>query len=126
MNSDPNISDDGFNTFRDLLSPEYGLYDKLNWARGALDAGNAIFPQLWAADVDFRRDAPALGAPVYFLVGRHDINAPPALAEEYYRILDAPRKELIWFERSGHNPWVTESDRFAQVLIDRVLQDSQN
>lgn len=126
MNADPNIAqNDGFDTFKDLLSPEYGLYDKINWARGVLDAGNVMFPQLWAADVDFRRDAPRLDVPVYFLIGRHDVNASPALAEEYYQMLDAPYKELIWFEHSGHNPWVQESARFVDVLVNRVLTNAQ-
>lgn len=123
MNADPKINDDGFNTLQDLLSPEYGFYDKVNWARGVINAGNVMFPQLWQADVDFRQDAPVLQVPVYFLIGRHDVNAPPALTEAYYAQLEAPHKALIWFERSGHNPWVTESDRFAEVLANRVLQE---
>jgi pimeloyl-ACP methyl ester carboxylesterase len=125
MNENPNIAqEDGFDTFKDVLSPEYGLYDKLNWARGVVDAGNVIFPQLWKADVDFRRDAPSLEVPVYFFIGRHDINAPPALAQEYFKLLDAPRKDWVWFERSGHNPWVHESDRFVQVMVDKVLAET--
>jgi len=80
-----------------------------------------MFPQLWQARVDFRRDAPVLAVPVYFLIGRHDVNAPPALAEDYYQTLQEPRKEWVWFERSGHNPWVTESARFVEVLLTQVL-----
>lgn len=126
MNSDPVIAnDDGFNTFQDLLSPEYGLYDKMNWALGILDSGNVMFPQLWQADVDFRRDAPSLQVPVYFLIGRHDINAPPGLAEAYYQQLQAPRKSWVWFERSGHNPWVTESARFVDVVVNTVLAETK-
>ncbi|HET9494693.1 MAG TPA: alpha/beta hydrolase [Chloroflexia bacterium] len=125
MNSNPAINSDGWDTFQDLLSPDYGLYDKVNWARGVLDSGNVIFPQLWAADVDLRQEAQRLQVPVYFLIGRHDVNAPPALTEEYYALLDAPRKELIWFERSGHNPWVTEADRFADVVVNRVLAENR-
>ena len=59
-----------------------------------------------------------------FLIGRHDVNAPPALAEEYYRRLEAPRKAWVWFERSGHNPWVSESERFAEVLADTFLGEA--
>jgi pimeloyl-ACP methyl ester carboxylesterase len=122
MNEDPAIDNsDGFNTFQDILSPEYGLYDKVSWVRGVLDSGNVMFPQLWKADVDFRRDAPTLKVPVYFLIGRHDINAPPALAEEYYRVLNGPHIEWVWFERSGHNPWVTESKAFVDVVVNKVL-----
>jgi pimeloyl-ACP methyl ester carboxylesterase len=119
MNADPNIAQDQFNTISDLLSPEYGLYDKLNWLRGTLDSLDAVYPQLWT--VDFRIIAPRLEVPVYFLIGRHDINAPPALAEDYFRLLDAPSKEWIWFEHSGHNPWVSEAERFCDVLVEKFL-----
>jgi pimeloyl-ACP methyl ester carboxylesterase len=122
MNADPNISDDGFNTLQDLAGHEYGLLDKVNWFRGLLYTLDIVYPQLW--EVDFRIQAPALEIPVYFLIGRHDVNAPPDLTEAYYQILQAPKKELIWFERSGHNPWVTEADLFSEVLVDRFLSVS--
>jgi pimeloyl-ACP methyl ester carboxylesterase len=119
MNADPNINDDGFNTLQDLAGSEYGLYDKVSWFRGALETMDVVYPQLW--EVDFRTQATQLDVPVYFLLGRHDVNAPPVLAEEYLKLLDAPHKELIWFERSGHNPWVTESAAFVDVVVNKVL-----
>jgi pimeloyl-ACP methyl ester carboxylesterase len=119
MNADPNIADDGFNTFQDLAGPEYGLYDKVNWFRGVLETMDVVYPQLW--DVDFREQVTQLEVPVYFLIGRHDVNAPPVLTEEYYEVLNAPHKELIWFERSGHNPWVTESAAFVEVIVNQIL-----
>lgn len=119
MNADPNISDDGFNTFQDLAGSEYGLYDKAAWFLGALETMDVVYPQLW--DVDFREQATQLEVPVYFLIGRHDVNAPVVLTEQYYEILDAPHKELIWFERSGHNPWVTESAAFMDVIVNQIL-----
>jgi pimeloyl-ACP methyl ester carboxylesterase len=36
MNQNPAIADNGYNTFDDLASPEYGLYDKVNWVRGPI------------------------------------------------------------------------------------------
>jgi pimeloyl-ACP methyl ester carboxylesterase len=122
MNADPEISDDGFNTFQDLAGSEYGLYDKVSWFRGALDTMDVVYPQLW--EVDFRVQATQLEVPVYFLLGRHDVNAPPVLAEEYFELLNAPHKELIWFERSGHNPWVTESAAFVDAMINEVLPET--
>jgi len=118
MDSDPNIVG-GFNTPRDILSPEYGLYDKVNWVRRPLDTLNVMYQQLW--DRDLRQEAPRLEVPVYFLIGRHDVNAPPALAEDYYRLLQAPHKEWIWFEQSGHTPWTSEPAKFVDVLVNRVL-----
>jgi hypothetical protein len=40
--------------------------------------------------------------PVYFLEGRHDVNTMPSLVMDYFMMLDAPHKDLVWFERSGH------------------------
>jgi pimeloyl-ACP methyl ester carboxylesterase len=122
MNQNPAIADNGFNTFRDLASPEYGLYDKVNWFRGVLETLDIVYPQLW--EVDFRRQAAHLEVPVYFLLGRHDVNAPPVLTEEYYEVLSAPHKELIWFEQSGHNPWVSEAARFVEVMANTVLSET--
>jgi pimeloyl-ACP methyl ester carboxylesterase len=123
MNANPAITDDGFNTFQDLAGSEYGLYDKVNWFRGPLgETLDVVYPQLW--DVDFRTQATKLELPVYFLLGRHDVNAPPVLAEEYYQLLNAPHKELIWFEHSGHNPWVNESANFIDVVVNNVLADT--
>ena len=122
MNDNPAIADDGFNTFQDLAGSEYGLYDKLNWFRGALDTLGVVYPQLW--EVDFRAQAAQLEVPVYFLIGRHDVNAPPVLTEQYFERLSAPDKELIWFEHSGHNPWVNESARFVDVMVNSVLAET--
>ncbi len=123
MNANPAIDDNGANTFRDLAAPEYGLYDKVNWFRGVLETFSVVYPQLW--DIDFRQQATELDVPVYFLIGRHDINAPTVLTEQYFVVLDAPQKQIVWFEHSGHTPWVSESDLFMQVMVDTVLAQTQ-
>ncbi|MEZ4717548.1 MAG: hypothetical protein R2851_15900 [Caldilineaceae bacterium] len=123
MNQDPNVITN-FNTPRDLASPEYGLLDKVNWVRGPLTTLGVVYQQLW--DVDFRTQAPRLEVPVYFLIGRHDANVPAYLIEEYYALLDAPHKELIWFEHSGHSPWISETDKFVDVVVERVLAQTED
>ena len=122
MNDNPQIYE-GFNTLADLASPEFGLYDKVNWVRGVLDTLGIVYPQLWT--VDFRTQAVRLDLPVYFLIGRYDINAPTIFTEQYYALLTAPHKEIVWFEHSGHNPWVTESARFVDVMVQTVLTQTQ-
>jgi len=123
MNQNSAIYHQG-NTFNDLLSPEYGWYDKVSWLRGPLDTLNYVYPQLWG--VDLRKQATHLEVPIYFLIGRHDINAPVSLTQEYYQLLQAPHKEIIWFEHSGHTPWVSESERFVEVLVNEVMVDPQS
>lgn len=121
MNSNPAIADDGFDTFQDLASSEYGLYDKLNWFRGMLESLDIVYPQLW--DVDFREQAIRLEVPVYFLIGRHDVNAPPVLTEEYYELLNAPHKELIWLE-GGHGLGGDNLGQFVDVMLNKVLAET--
>lgn len=78
---------------------EYGLVDKINFARGLIQSFAVLYPQL--QELDFTIDAPKMEVPMYFLVGRKDVNAMAALVENYYHILEAPHKEIIWLE-SGH------------------------
>jgi pimeloyl-ACP methyl ester carboxylesterase len=62
--------------------------------------------------------------PVYFLEGRYDYEAPAVLAERYFQLLKAPRKELIWFERSAHFVNTEEADAFNRFFVDRLLQET--
>ncbi|HNS50796.1 MAG TPA: alpha/beta hydrolase [Anaerolineae bacterium] len=123
MNQNPAIADNDANTLRDLAGVEYGLYDKVSWFRGVLGTLGIVYPQLW--EVDFRTQATQLQVPVYFLIGRHDINAPVALTQEYFDLLDAPHKQIVWFEHSGHTPWVSEPDAFVRAMVEVVLAQTQ-
>ena len=106
-----------------LASSEYGLIDKVNWARGPLDTLGHVYPHLW--DVDFRESAASLEVPVYFLLGRHDVNAPPSLVEDYFLKLDAPQKGIVWFEHSGHSPWTSEPEKFTDAMVNTVLAQTE-
>ena len=119
MMQNPAITGPGYDTFGDIGAVEYGLADKVNYVRGLLRTMEALWPQLW--EVDLRSEAPQLAVPIYFLEGRHDVNAPPALAEDYLMTLEAPHKELIWFEHSGHSPWVDEAPKMVDVMVNTVL-----
>jgi pimeloyl-ACP methyl ester carboxylesterase len=118
MAQNPEIANSGYNTFRDLFSSEYGILDKINYFRGMMNVFNSVYPQLYG--IDLRKDYPSLDVPVYFFLGRHDVNAPTSLFEDYYAILSAPEKEIVWFEHSGHSPWINESRLFVEELL-RVI-----
>ena len=75
-----------------------------------------------AYGIDLRESYAKLEVPVYFFIGRHDINAPTQLAQEYYECLEAPEKELVWFEHSGHSVYMNETDKFVQETL-RVFSD---
>jgi pimeloyl-ACP methyl ester carboxylesterase len=108
--------------FDSLAAQEYGLVDKVYWALSLLNTFPHVYSQL--NDVDFRTQAHTLDVPVYFIKGRWDINASNALTQEYFEMLDAPHKELIWFEDSAHTPSWDEPARFTDVMVNRVLAET--
>jgi proline iminopeptidase len=74
--------------------------------------------------VNLMESATTLKVPVYFITGRHDYNTPFELVEDYMEVLDAPYKEIIWFENSAH--WIPfeEPEKFNDVLINIVRKHS--
>lgn len=78
-----------------------------------------LLPDILAADLD--RTARTFEIPVYFVVGRHDQNTPAELAVEYFDVIDAPVKELHWFEKSAHMMPFEEPAKFNALLTDTVL-----
>jgi pimeloyl-ACP methyl ester carboxylesterase len=49
---------------------------------------------------------------------------PFELSEEYFNVLQAPSKELIWFESSAHSAPFEEPDKFNQLMIEKVLREN--
>lgn len=121
MAQNPRIHNSGYNTLRDIASPEYGLIDKINFFRGIVNTYNYVYQQLY--DIDLRTDYAKLDVPVYFFLGRHDINAPTVLAEEYAKVLEAPDKGIVWFENSGHSPWINEGGKFVREVLSCFLKN---
>ncbi len=124
MAANPEIKNTGNNILRDLLASEYGLLDKVNYVRGFLRTFTTVYPQLY--EVDLRRDYTELSVPIYFFLGLHDINAPLVLAEDYFSLLKAPIKEIVWFEHSGHSTWANEPDLFVRELLLRFGEGAIN
>lgn len=61
-----------------------------------------------------------LNVPTLVINGRFDANVAPSVA---YRISKAiPDSKLVYFERSGHTPFVEEPEKFA-LVVERFLAD---
>jgi pimeloyl-ACP methyl ester carboxylesterase len=58
--------------------------------------------------------------PVYFFQGAEDEVTLTPLAKEYFEEINAPRKEIVFFEGAGHFAVWSKSDRFLQELVTRV------
>ncbi len=104
-----------------LFVPENSFMDRINGLRGFLDTFSVLYPQL--QDIDFRRDIPSLDIPIYMVAGRHEARGRAVLADEWFAMLEAPSKERIVFEASGHRPNFEQPERFAEVMRD-VLRET--
>jgi pimeloyl-ACP methyl ester carboxylesterase len=97
-----------------LFVPEYNLMDKINGFRGFLDTFSTLYPQLQA--IDFREDVSRLDIPIYIVTGKHEARGRAVLANEWFELVNAPSKEMIVFEHSGHRPLFEEPGLFAEVM----------
>jgi pimeloyl-ACP methyl ester carboxylesterase len=64
--------------------------------------------------------APVLAVPVYFFLGRRDRWVPPETSLAYYDALRAPAKKLLFFEKSGHEPFADEAEEFNRAMVELV------
>jgi pimeloyl-ACP methyl ester carboxylesterase len=105
-----------------FLVPEYTLVEQVHLLGAFLDTFNFIYPDI--QDIDFRNDATQLDVPVYLAQGAHEPRGRAELADEWFDLLDAPHKELVVFDTSGHRPLFEQPDEFYEFMTDKVLADT--
>ena len=97
-----------------LFVPENTLTDQVNGLRAFLDTFAVLYPQIQG--VDLRSDAVRLEVPVYVVTGAHEARGRAVLAAEWFELLEAPAKEWVDFDGSGHRPSFEEPGRFAELM----------
>jgi pimeloyl-ACP methyl ester carboxylesterase len=103
-----------------LRAPEYSLRDVWHTRKGIRFTHGHLKRDAYAGAL---MDAvPRIPVPVYFFEGRRDHVTPPACVQKYLDRLDAPHKEMIWFERSAHFPFLEEPEEFHQALLHVAAQ----
>ena len=105
-----------------LSSPYYTEADQNNYMQGYGFSYHCLWDQIMK--VNFFEEESNLEAPVYFFEGRYDYGTPFALVEKYFDIINAPHKEIIWFEKSGHFPNLEEPRKYQDKIINVVLKNS--
>ncbi len=70
-----------------------------------------------ASKTNFAEVAPELNCPDYFLSGSKDFQTHYSLAESYYEKVLCKEKKLYWFSDSAHNPHLTETAKFQNIVI---------
>jgi pimeloyl-ACP methyl ester carboxylesterase len=101
-----------------LGAPESSILD----LPGALRGFRFSLDAMWAevSRLNLIELAPALEPPVFFFLGRNDHWVPTETSLTYIDALAAPSKELVWFEESGHEPFMDEPAKFNAAMAELV------
>ncbi|AEV29975.1 putative hydrolase or acyltransferase of alpha/beta superfamily [Sphaerochaeta pleomorpha str. Grapes] len=112
-------ADASFRSEKMFLAPEHSFADRINLVRGLLRGVKEVYPQL--AYLDFEKDVKRLDCPLFLVNGRYDMSCVSTIAERWFNTVEAPYKELLWLEESGHNGVYTESKKFMEFMTEKVL-----
>lgn len=104
--------------WRGLRSPEASPLDLVRLVQGSSFSLRQLWPQMKASDVqrDFRR----FEMPGFFCLGRYDMQVVASVAAAYFEVIEAPSKQLVWFEQSGHMAPFEEPEPFNRLMIETV------
>lgn len=97
-----------------LRAPEYSLRDIFRIAPGSSLSSRVMVRDV--VDGPLEDHVTAYPVPTFFFTGRRDWTTPHPLIERYYRRIEAPYKELVWFGESAHFPFFEEPTRFAAEM----------
>jgi pimeloyl-ACP methyl ester carboxylesterase len=99
-----------------LKSREYNLFDMIRFGRGSISSLKSLWPELMK--INLLNSVTNFEIPVYLVQGKYDYNCPTELVDEYFEKITAPKKDLILFENSSHNPNFEENVRFNSLIVE--------
>jgi proline iminopeptidase len=102
-----------------VSAPEYSLADDYGFVRGQSVSLEILIPAV--TKIDLNKLGSDFSVPIFFFEGTRDPYCRPSLIWEYSRTIQAPQKDLVWFENSGHFPFFEEQQKFSDELVRRVL-----
>lgn len=107
---------------KQFTSPAYSLRDLYRLVNRTSDEVLGGVPTMLDEflHVDLVSEGLRFHVPIFFFEGRYDYTAAASVVEKYFPRIEAPHKELLWFEKSAHWPMTEEPERFAKLLIERV------
>ncbi len=104
--------------------PEHSLIDQIHMLAAFMDTFSVLYPQL--QDIDFRRTATDFDVPVYFVQGAHEADGRAEVFADWYPMVDAPKKDLVVLDTSGHRPLWEQPDEFVDYMVTTVLAQTSD
>jgi pimeloyl-ACP methyl ester carboxylesterase len=96
------------------LSPDYTEKDLDLVDQGSLYSLTHLLNALEALNYE---NVVTFKCPIFLFEGRHDYATSHTLAAEWFKRIDAPSKEFIWFDNSAHMVMQEEPGRFLYHLV---------
>jgi pimeloyl-ACP methyl ester carboxylesterase len=103
---------------KNITARDLGLFGLISFVKGAAFSLKNLEEQ--ANSVNLFREVREIKVPVFFCCGRRDYNVPFELTVEYLGKLNAPYKEIIWFEHSAHSPNFEEPKVFHEFCLTKL------
>lgn len=98
-----------------LAAPEYRLADYRRWLDGAKRGSGPMWTEYLARDLI--AEVPRMPVPMVLIAGARDWNTPVRLVRDWFETVEASLgKRMEVFDGSGHAPFLTETDRFVEMV----------
>lgn len=99
-------------------SPAYTVKDAFDFMRGSLFCMETLYPQ-WMA-FSARKLGTSFKTPIFIIEGESDVMAPPQLADEWLKSIEAPQKAFVPIKDGGHLIFATAAQTYLAELLARV------
>jgi pimeloyl-ACP methyl ester carboxylesterase len=83
----------------------------LQWSKTWSPAWNEVM------NINLPKTLPKVDCPIYFFVGKNDIQTSTPITQQYFQEVKAPKKDLFLFEKSGHQIHKDEPEKFQNMII---------
>lgn len=104
-----------------ITSKEYTLRDFIRFLQGQFFSMKTL--QVEMEKMNLKDKISGVNIPIYFLMGKHDLNNPYELTEQFFNELEAPEKQLIMFENSAHTSILEEPEKFMEIILKETEKD---
>lgn len=91
----------------------------LQWSKTWSPAWNEVM------NINLPKTLKKVDCPIYFFVGKNDIQTSTKITKAYFEKLKAPKKDLFLFENSGHQIHQDEPEKFQNTII-QILETNKS
>jgi pimeloyl-ACP methyl ester carboxylesterase len=63
---------------------------------------------------------------MYFVQGAHEAGGRAEVFDDWYPMVDAPIKDLVVLDTSGHRPLFEQPEEFVHYMVNTVLAETSD